>query len=185
MEDFATLIWALWEKVYSNSISGVKFLDNRVSWMLTNAGELTLKLNLSQLLMLTSLCWCQRQIVNPPYTGMLHMLNTLAHVVEMSSDVLLFPLQVLNGVQVRHSHTLTEIRLSLNMNVLLTNVWNCFTMLYMYIHWLGLFVSHRFLPQHLYKLSSCSCWIALDFEPCTKKGMSCQFLSTKSLWFNW
>ena len=116
--------------------------------------------------MLTSLCWCQRHIVNPPYTGMLHMLNK--PVVEMSSDVyvLSFSIQVLKGVQVRHSHVITDTRLTLNMNVLLTSVRNCFTLLYMYV---GLFVSHWFLTQLLYKLSSCFCWIALDFEPCTKR----------------
>ena len=31
-----------------NSIPGVKFLDNLIGWTLTNAGEVTLELNLSQ-----------------------------------------------------------------------------------------------------------------------------------------
>ena len=35
--------------IQSNSIPNVKFLDNLISWMLTNTGEVTLELNLSQL----------------------------------------------------------------------------------------------------------------------------------------
>ena len=34
---------------FSNSIPDVKFLDNLIDWIVTNVGEVTLKLNLSQL----------------------------------------------------------------------------------------------------------------------------------------
>ena len=34
---------------YSNSIPDVKFLDNLIGWMLTDAGKVMLELNLSQL----------------------------------------------------------------------------------------------------------------------------------------
>ena len=45
------VLWTLWEKYfcYSNSIPDVIFLDNLISWMQTNAGEITIELNSSQL----------------------------------------------------------------------------------------------------------------------------------------
>ena len=52
VHNMTLVVQALWEKVFlhkSNSIPDVKFLDHLIGWTLTNAGKVTLNLNLSQL----------------------------------------------------------------------------------------------------------------------------------------
>ena len=162
---------------------------NLIGWIWTNAGELG---NAWVEFESASSEACDATLApasycKPTFTGghcMLHM-----HKCTFSLfDVLLFPIQVLNGVQVRHtcSHVITDTRLSLNMNILITSVQNCLTSLLIVTTVCKPSVSSTASIQ----ASLHSCWIVLGIDITAlnlvpKEGMSCQSLSIKNLLLDW
>ena len=88
VHNITLVVQASWDKVFlhkSNSIPDVKFLDHLIGWLLTNAGKVTLKLNLSQLkhhpevrdAMLAPVSYCE---VQPKcISTYIHTLVTITH----------------------------------------------------------------------------------------------------------
>ena len=178
------------ESIFYQFLMSIFLEKNMIGWILTNAGELgnawvELESNLS-------IIWSLRR-----YAGTSVILWTvivccimLKCTVELTSDVLLFPIQVLTGVKVRHtctcSHVINDNRLSLNMNILITSVQNCLTSLLIVTTVCKPSVSSTASIQDSLR----SCWIVLGIDITAlslvpKEGMSCKSLSVKNLLLDW